>query len=191
VDVAETVGGYRDVLWVYLYVVVDLGPLAAQTGLRPGGDICGETLSKMSWRVARRPGWAVPWRCSKTCLRRSLGTSGRNVPVDELPMRSRWPTFYVMMRSPGLERRACTCGQRIWHRAISLRSRVDLSAMAAQTWAVPVAAAVGRDSASTTMLDVPGTYTSWLVYSEMNARWRCWRPEVGGETLLRAKIKGL
>jgi hypothetical protein len=25
-------------------VAVDLGPLAAQAGLRPGGDICGETL---------------------------------------------------------------------------------------------------------------------------------------------------
>jgi hypothetical protein len=44
VDVAETAGGYRDVLWGYLYMVVDLGPLAAQAGLRPGGDICGETL---------------------------------------------------------------------------------------------------------------------------------------------------
>jgi hypothetical protein len=29
VDVAETVGGYRDVLWGYLYMAVDLGPLAA------------------------------------------------------------------------------------------------------------------------------------------------------------------
>jgi hypothetical protein len=44
---------------------------------------------------------------------------------------------------------------------------------------------------SATTLDVPGTYTSLLVYSKMNARWCCWRPEVGGETLLRAKIKGL
>jgi hypothetical protein len=26
-------------------------------------------------------------------------------------------------------------------------------------------------------------YLSWLVYSEIKARWRCWRPEVGGETL--------
>jgi hypothetical protein len=63
--------------------------------------------------------------------------------------------------------------------------------MGAQTQVVPAAAAAGRDRASTTTFDVPGTYTSWLVYSEMNARWRCWKPEVGGETLLRAKIKGL
>ncbi len=41
---AETEGGYRDVLWGYLYMAVDLSPLAAQAGLRPGGDICGETL---------------------------------------------------------------------------------------------------------------------------------------------------
>ncbi len=80
-------------------------------------------LEEMRRRVARLPGWAAPWRCSNTCRRRSLGTSGRKVPVDESPMRSRSPTFWVMMRSPGLERRACTCGQRIWRRAISLRSR--------------------------------------------------------------------
>ncbi len=43
-DVAETAGGYRDVLRGYLYMAVDLGPLAAQAGLRPGGDICGETF---------------------------------------------------------------------------------------------------------------------------------------------------
>jgi len=46
-DVAETDGGYWDVLWGYLYVVVDLGMLVAQAGLRPGGDICGETFQ---WR---------------------------------------------------------------------------------------------------------------------------------------------
>jgi hypothetical protein len=176
-------------------MAVDLGPLAAQAGLRPGGDICEETfytyLEEMRRRVACLPGWAVPCRCSKTCRRRSLGTSGRKILVDESPMRSRWPTFCVMMRSPGLERRACTCGQRIWRRAMSLRSRGDLSAMAAQTQAVPAAAATGRDSASATTLDVPGRYTSWLVYSEMKARWRCWQPEVGGETLCRAKTKGL
>jgi hypothetical protein len=33
---AETAGGHWDVLWGYLYVAVDLGPLAAQTGLCPG-----------------------------------------------------------------------------------------------------------------------------------------------------------
>ncbi len=74
---------------------------------------------------------------------------------------------------------------------MSLRSSGDLSVMAAQTRAAPAAAATGRDSASATTLDVPGRYTSWLVYSEMKARWRCWRPEVSGETLWRAKIKGL
>jgi hypothetical protein len=38
----------------------------------------------------------------------------------------------MMTRRPGLERRACTCGQRIWQRAISFRSRGALSAMAAE-----------------------------------------------------------
>jgi hypothetical protein len=84
-------------------------------------------LEEMRWRVARRPRWAVPWRCSKTFRQRSLGTSGRNVPVDESPMRSRWPTFCVVIHSLSLERRACTCGQRIWQRAISLISRGALS----------------------------------------------------------------
>ncbi len=44
VDVAETAGGYRDVLRRYLYMAVDLGSLAAQASLHPGGDICGETF---------------------------------------------------------------------------------------------------------------------------------------------------
>jgi hypothetical protein len=139
-------------------------------------------LEEMRRRVTRLPGWAVPLRCSKTCRRRSLGTSGWKVPVEESSIRSRSPTFCVMMRRPGLERRACTCGLRSWRRAISFRSRGDLSALAAQTRTVPAFA---------TTLDVPGTYTSWVVYSEMNARWRCWRPEDGGEILLREKIKGL
>jgi hypothetical protein len=43
-DVAETMGGYRDVLRRYLDVAVDLGLLAAQAGLRPGCDISGEAL---------------------------------------------------------------------------------------------------------------------------------------------------
>ncbi len=43
-DVAETAGGYRDVLRRYLYMTVDLCPLAAHAGLCPGGDICGETF---------------------------------------------------------------------------------------------------------------------------------------------------
>ncbi len=134
-DVAETAGGFRDVLWRYLYVALDLGSLAAQAGLRQEVTSVESPfytyLEEMRRRVARWPGWAVPWRCSNTCRRRSLGTGGRNVPVDESPMRSRSPTFFVMMRSPRLERRACTCGQRIWRRDISLRSRGALSAMVA------------------------------------------------------------
>ncbi len=43
-DVAELAGGYWDELWRNLYVAVDFGPLAAQAGLCPGGDICGETV---------------------------------------------------------------------------------------------------------------------------------------------------
>ncbi len=49
----------------------------------------------------------------------------------------------------------------------------------------------GRESASAMTLDVPGTNTRMLGYSDMNARWRCWLPEVSGDTLLRAKIRGL
>jgi hypothetical protein len=29
------------------------------------------------------------------------------------------------------------------------------------------------------------------VYSDMNARWRCLRPDISGDILLRAKIRGL
>jgi hypothetical protein len=65
-------------------------------------------------------------------------------------MRSKSPTLCVMIRRPGLERRACTCGQRIWRRA--------LLAMAAQTLA---AAAARRDSASAMTFDVPGC---WAIY---------------------------
>ncbi len=43
-NVAETAEGYRNVLRGYLNMAVDLGPLAAQAGLCPGGDICGETF---------------------------------------------------------------------------------------------------------------------------------------------------
>jgi hypothetical protein len=49
-----------------------------------------------------------------------------------LPMRSRSPTFCVTICRPWLERSAYTCGQRIWRRAIFLRSNGALSAMAAQ-----------------------------------------------------------
>jgi hypothetical protein len=49
--------GYWDVLQGYLYMAVDLGPLAAQAVLRPGGDICGETLPNIPEgdEVAGRP----------------------------------------------------------------------------------------------------------------------------------------
>ncbi len=43
-DVAETAGGYRNVLRRYLYMAMELGLLEAQAGLCPGGDICGETF---------------------------------------------------------------------------------------------------------------------------------------------------
>ncbi len=42
VDMAESAGGY--VLRRCLHMAVDLGPLAAQASLRPGGDVCGETF---------------------------------------------------------------------------------------------------------------------------------------------------
>jgi hypothetical protein len=58
-------------------------------------------LEEMRRPVARLQGWAVP------CRRRSLGTSGRKVPVEESSMRSRSATFCVMMRRPGLELSLC------------------------------------------------------------------------------------
>jgi hypothetical protein len=75
---------------------------------------------------------------------------------------------------------------------MSLRSRGNLSVMAAQTRAVLVAAAAGWESPSATTLDVPGRYTSWLVYSEMKARWRCWQPEgsdAGGRDAVAQEIQ--
>jgi hypothetical protein len=53
---------------------------------------------------------------------------------------------------------------------MSFRSRGAPLGVAAQTQAVPAAVATGRDSASATTFDVPRMYTSWFVYSEMNAR---------------------
>jgi hypothetical protein len=44
VDVAEPLCGYQYVLWWYLYMAVDLGPLAVQAGSHPHGDIIGESL---------------------------------------------------------------------------------------------------------------------------------------------------
>jgi hypothetical protein len=49
----------------------------------------------------------------------------------------------------------------------------------------------GRDSAFAATLDIPGMYTKWMMYSEMNARWCCWRPDNGGDTLVRADSSGL
>jgi hypothetical protein len=61
--------------------------------------------------------------------------------------------------------------------------------MASQTWAAVAAMPeTGRESPSAITLDVPGTNTRMLGYSDMNARWRCLRPDV---ILLRAKIRGL
>jgi hypothetical protein len=68
----------------------------------------------------------------------------------------------------------------------------DLLCDDAQAWAGTESLYLwAKDLAFATTFDVPGTYTSWFVYSEMKARCRCWPSEVGGETLLRAKIKGL
>ena len=44
VDVAETVGGYRDVLQRYLYVAMDFGPLTEKASLCPIVDIVGQTF---------------------------------------------------------------------------------------------------------------------------------------------------
>ncbi len=47
-----------------------------------------------------------------------------------------------------------------------------------------------QERASTTTLKVPGTNKTLLVYFNIYARWRCWRPDVGSNTLLSAKIMG-
>ncbi len=59
--------------------------------------------------------------------------------------------------------------------------------MAAQTRAAMPE--TGRESASAMTLEVSGTNTRMLVYFDMNARWRCLRPDVSGDILSRAKIK--
>jgi hypothetical protein len=118
-------------------MAVDLGPQAAQAVLRPGCDICGEPFPYI-------PG-------GDEATGRPLARVGGPVEIFEnlspkvpgLSMRSRSPTFFVIMHSPGLEWRACTCGQRIWRSAMSLRSRGNLSVMAAQTRRVPAVAAAG------------------------------------------------
>jgi hypothetical protein len=67
---------------------------------------------------------------------------------------------------------------------MSLRSKGALSAMAPQTGAAMAAMPeTGRESASAMTLDVPGTKTKLLGYSDMNARWRCLRPDVSGDIL--------
>ncbi len=88
-DMGETVGEYWDVLRRYLYVTVYFVPLAGRLHARVVGPM--EVFEYLSPK----------------------GTSGWNVPVEESLMRSRLPTFCVMIRRSGLEWRACTCGQRI------------------------------------------------------------------------------
>ncbi len=74
-DVAEKAGGYWDVLRRYLYVAVDLGLLAAQAVSVEGPF---QTYLVEIWqRAARLPGWAVPWRCSKTHRRSLVPTGGK------------------------------------------------------------------------------------------------------------------
>jgi hypothetical protein len=195
VDVAETVGGYWDVLQGYLYMAVNLGPLAAQAGLRPGGDICGETLPNIPGgdEAAGHPPARMggPEEMFKNLSPKVPGYRRAERAGGGVANEVKVPDLLCDDAQTWTGMESLYLWQRIWRRAISLISRGDLSAMAAQTRAVPAVAAAGWDSTSATTFDVPSTYTSWLVYSEMNARWHCWRPEVGGETLLRAKIKGL
>jgi len=65
--------------------------------------------------------------------------------------------------------------------------------MAAQLRAAAAEATLesGWDSASATTLDIPGILTSWVVYSEMRARWHCWWLDAGGDTLVRTHNSGL
>jgi hypothetical protein len=90
-----------------------LGLLAVQAGLCPGHDVCGEAFPNIPRgdEAAGRPHARVggPVVVFEYLLPK---VSGQNVPVKESPMRSRSATFCMMMRRPGLERRACTCGQR-------------------------------------------------------------------------------
>jgi hypothetical protein len=81
------------------------------------------------------------------------------------PMRSRSPTFCVIICIPVLKQIVCTRGQRIWQRAMSLRSKGALSAMAAQAGAAAAGAIpeTGWERASAITLDVPGTPNRLLV----------------------------
>ncbi len=162
--VAETVGGYWDVLRRYMYVAEDLGPLTAQAGLRPGGDICGEAFPNIPGgdEAVGRPPARVgsPVGVFENLSPKVSGYQWAECADGGVADEVKAVTFCMKMRRPGLERRACTCGQRIWRRAISFMSRGDLSAMAVQTWAVPAVAAAGQDSLSATTFDVHGTYST-------------------------------
>jgi hypothetical protein len=61
-------------------------------------------LEVMRQLVARIPGCAASYGWSKTCLWRSLGSRGQNMPMVATPRMTRLPTFCGTMCSSLLER---------------------------------------------------------------------------------------
>jgi hypothetical protein len=139
----------------------------------------------MRLQVARIPGCAAPCRWSKTCQRRSLNTGvAEDVQIadflfDNTQLLAEEEVLYLSAED-------LTEGH-------VLKVKGALSVMAAQQEAAPVTAVpeVGRDHASTTTLDTPCIHTKKLVYSKINDRWRCWRPDDNGDTLVRADSSSL
>ncbi len=121
-DAAETAGGYLDMLGQYRTWQCTLAHWQSRQAVAQAVTsverLFQTYLEAMRRRVARMPGVGGPVEMFE-----GLWAPAGGMSVEESPMRLRSPTFCVMMRRPGLERRACTCGQRIWRRAMSLRSR--------------------------------------------------------------------
>ncbi len=85
-------------MWVNLHIGTSLccgstvlgggfWPTGSAAGLYPGGDVVKESSPDMLEAMTQ---WVCRW--SKTCLRRSLGTRGQNIPMVVSPWRSRSPT---------------------------------------------------------------------------------------------------
>jgi hypothetical protein len=124
-DMAETAGGYWDVLRVRGGV------------LCPGCDFCEDAFPNIprgdeaAGHPCARVGGPVEvfeYLSPKVSGHQRAECTGGGVAVEVDVA-----TFCVMMRRPGLERRVCTFRQRIRQRAMSFRSRGALSLMAAQT----------------------------------------------------------
>ncbi len=112
----------------------------AQDCPQEGGELgppvqCDDSWDPKSAHPSLKQSISAVYCCGGEYLPAEIpGHQGGNIPVMASPMRSRTLTFCVTICKPGLKRSVYTCGQRIWRRAISLRSGRALTAMAAQTW---------------------------------------------------------